>query len=280
MHFYTLLGLLSISVINGKYLLVDIDDDISHINDGAKPKAITGPGSGKCVATYERCNESVGRPCCIHSDFCIQGECMPVPFSRLRSDKQTFFRSKNAHSRSLSKPKVEDSENKSEERSLEDKMMSGKNSIESTEFAINEAVSLENETESLEHNKIISIENEIESVKQNRKVRLENMTESMEEGKMISMENSTDSMEEKNSSDINDQSLERKHSPTTEDVNCHWKDLKGKCINTCFGGFLETGSLKGGLVCHCTGKQCDEDPCKDCEAKAKAKGQKQWACPC
>ena len=332
MHFCIILGLLSISVINAKYLLVDIDDDVTHINQGTQHKPITGPGSGECVtaggrcfeknkhcctdsscivdtcvkidddiihinhgaqhkpitgqgsgkcaATGEKCQEGTERPCCSPFDGCAIGICLNNPVARMRSANKSSFRNKKAQSRSLNKPKVQDLEDKSEERSLEDKMVSGENSTESMEFGINEAESLENKTESMENEKMISLESETESVEKNMKVNFENMTESMEEGKMISMENSTDSMEEKNSSDIDDESLERKHSPTTEDVNCHWKDLKGKCIDTCFGGFLETGSLKGGLVCHCTGKQCDEDPCKDCEAKAKAKGQKQWTCPC
>ena len=290
MRFCIILGLLSISLINGKYLLVAVDDNQAAINHGIHPKPISHPNPDWCVPPGGRCKErqlkmsityefafrsrKPARFCCPRS-MCVQGRCIQRPRSSSGSAKKNPFHHKPlfAQSRSLSKPKVGGLKIDSEERSLEDKLVSGENSTESMEFGINEAESLENKTESMENEKMISLENETESEEKNMKVRLGNITESMEEDEMISMENSTDSMEE-------EKSLERKQKSATEDVNCHWKDLKGKCINTCFGGFLETGSLNGGLVCHCTGKQCEEDPCKDCEAKAKAKGQTQWACPC
>ena len=209
MHFCIILGLLSISVINAKYLLVDIDDDVAHvnhrihptpitgpgsgecvaaggrcfeknknccadsscivdtcvkidddiihINHGAQHKPITGQGSGKCAATGEKCQEGTERPCCSPFDGCAIGICLNNPVARMRSANKSSFRNKKAQSRSLNKPKVQDLEDKSEERSLEDKMVSGENSTESMEFGINEAESLENKTESMENEKMISL---------------------------------------------------------------------------------------------------------------------------
>ena len=70
------------------------------------------------------------------------------------------------------------------------------------------------------------------------------------------------------------------HKSGVEDAKCPWKDLDVKCIKECSGGFGVGANKKGEGVCQCKGDQCNEDPCKDCEAKALAKGKKEWACPC
>ena len=275
MRFCIILGLLSISLINGKYLLVAVDDNQAAINHGIHPKPISHPNPDWCVPPGGRCKErqlkmsityefafrsrKPARFCCPRS-MCVQERCIQGPRSSSGSAKKNHFHHNPlfAQSRSLSKPKVGGLKIESEEKSLEDKLVSGENSTESMEFGVNEVPSLENQTESMENS---------------------NETESLED-KMISMENMTDSMEEENSDLRDDQSSKKEHKPVTKNANCPWKDQDGKCIKTCFGGFALATNEKGDHICSCSGKQCEEDPCKECEAKAKAKGQKQWTCPC
>ena len=275
MRFCIILGLLSISLINGKYLLVAVDDDQAVINHGIHPKPISHPNPDWCVPPGGRCKErqpkisityefafrsrKPARFCCPRS-MCVRGRCIQGPRSSSGFGKKSsnHYKPDFAQSRSLNKPKIKGLKVESEETSLEDKLVSGENSTESMEFGVNEVSSLKNQTESMENS---------------------NETESLED-KMISTENETDSMEEENSDLKDDQSSKKEHKPVTKDGNCPWKDQDDKCIKTCFGGFGVTTNAKGENICSCTGKQCEEDPCKECEAKAKAKGQKQWTCPC
>jgi len=68
--------------------------------------------------------------------------------------------------------------------------------------------------------------------------------------------------------------------PKKPDGECPWKDMDGKCIDHCFGGFAVGTTEHGESMCMCNGDQCNKDPCEKCRAASEANGKESWGCPC